>query len=58
MPHIDKRFLYICHIDNVSICGIDIKFMSILGIDKLSILCIYNTFTYDVEKIKISTSQK
>ena len=38
--------------DNLSTFGIDKTFMSILGTDKLSILCIDNISTYDVEKLK------
>ena len=51
-------FLYICHIDNFSTCGIDKMVMSILGKDKFSTLCIDNKSTYDVDKTKMSTSQR
>ena len=43
---------------NFFTCGIDKIFMSILGINKFSILYIDNTSTYDVDKTKISTSQR
>ena len=56
IPNIDKKFLSICYMDNLSTCGIDKTFMSILGIDKLSILCIGNTCTYDIHKTQIYTS--
>ena len=41
------QFFYMCYRQT---------FMSILGVEKLSILCIDNIYTYDVEKTKISTS--
>ena len=44
-----------CHIDNFSTCDIDKTFMSILGIEKLSILGIDNESTYYIEKSKFST---
>ena len=57
IPHMEERLLSICNTENLSTCGTDKIFVSILGIDKLSILCIDNTSTYDVYNNKISTSQ-
>ena len=42
----------------VSSCGIDKTFMSIGGIYIFSILCIDNTYTYDVDKQKKYNSQR
>ena len=42
----------------LSTYGIDKKIMSILGIDKLSILCIYNASTYDIDKTEFSTPRR
>ena len=52
MPHKDTRFLSIWNIDNLSTYGIDQTFVYVLGIYKLSILCIDNTSTYDIYKTK------
>ena len=57
MSYRDKNIFFIWGIGNFSTCGIDKTFMSILGIEKLSILCIDNTSTYDIDKNKMSTSQ-
>ena len=53
MPNIDKKFLSIYHIGNLSTYGIDKTFMSILVIDKLYILCIDITSTDDVDKTNL-----
>ena len=57
IPH-EESFLSLCHMDNFSTCGIDKTFMSILGIDKMSILCIDDKSTYDVEKTNFFTSHR
>ena len=54
-PHIYKRLLSICQVDNFFTCDLEKTFISILGLEKLSILCIDNTYTYDIDKTKIST---
>ena len=57
--HIDRNLFSILGIDNLSTYGID-KNISILGVSKLSLfdieinvfvyLCIYNMYTYDIDK--------
>ena len=64
MSYRDKNIFFVWGIGNFSTCGIDKTFMSVLGIDNLSIfdidsflstLYMDNTSTYDIYKIKLYT---